>query len=129
MRLAYHLTSAEWLADSLAAGGNSFLPEAFERDGFVHLTHGIQGVLDAGNRYYRDDAREYVLLTVDLALVGAEVLYEDSAERFPHIYGSIERAAISDVHRVQRAPDGTFLSVGGSVLHLLGTSDNEEAGR
>jgi uncharacterized protein (DUF952 family) len=113
MRIAYHLVAQDWyLAQPSDA---DYLPEAFERDGFVHLTHGIESALAVGTAYYRADNRPYLLLMVDLGHVAADVRYDDPDQRYPHIYGPIDRAAIIEVHRANRAPDGSFLNVGAAL--------------
>ncbi len=92
-------------------GQGTYLPEAFAREGFIHCSDGEARVLEAGNRYYRDDPRPYLLLDIDLSKVGAPAIYEDEARCFPHIYGPLEREAVVRVRRVERAADGTFLTV------------------
>jgi uncharacterized protein (DUF952 family) len=86
-----------------------YLPEAFDRDGFIHCTDGAQNVADVGNRYYRDDPRPFVVLVIDVAKVGERVVYEDDARIYPHIYGPLRREAIVAVAPVPRGVDGTFL--------------------
>jgi uncharacterized protein (DUF952 family) len=112
MRHAYHLVAAEWFCAQ--AVDRDYLPEAFGQEGFIHLTHGIEQVLAAGNRYYRADPRRYLLLTVDLDAVTAPVRYEptDPERTFPHIYGPLPRRAITAIQEVERDSDGAFLSAG-----------------
>src|SRR5215216_147580 len=109
MTIAYHLTPEPWYRNQPA--DQPYLPEDFARDGFVHLTHDSDEVLDVGNRYYRADPRPYLLLTVDLARLSAEVRYDDPEQRFPHVYGALDRPAIIAVIQVRRAADGTFVAV------------------
>lgn len=109
--MTFHLApESVWLAHQLQA---AYRPEGFEAEGFIHCTDGEALLIDVGNRYYRDDPRPYVVLDVDLARVSAPVVYEDEARQFPHIYGPIEREAVSRVRRVVRGLDGAFLSIGG----------------
>jgi uncharacterized protein (DUF952 family) len=109
MNNAYHLTSEAWFCaqpdDAL------YLPEAYAADGFTHLTHGLDAVLAAGNRYYSADPRPYLLLTIDLDQLSAEVRYDDPARQFPHVYGALERAAITRAQRVTRDGAGRFVGV------------------
>jgi uncharacterized protein (DUF952 family) len=109
MPTAYHLTPAPWFRAQLPDA--PYLPEAFAADGFIHLTHGLEAVLAAGNRYYTADPRPYLLLTVDLARVAAPVRYDDAQRQFPHLYGPLERAAIVAVQRVTRDAAGRFVGV------------------
>ena len=113
MPLDYHLAPDAWYHGQDAS--QPYQPEEFDRAGFIHLTHGIEATLAAGNRSYTSDSRAYVLLTVDLDRVTAEVRYEDTDQRYPHVYGVLDRAAIIEIHRVNRGPDGRFLGVGGAL--------------
>lgn len=110
MTIAYHLVPQAWFAAQPA--DCAYLPEAFASEGFIHLTHGIPEVLAAGNRYYTADPRPYLLLTVDLGAVTAEIRYEDAARQFPHIHGPLDRAAIVAIVPVERDKTGAFLAVG-----------------
>jgi uncharacterized protein (DUF952 family) len=109
MNTAYHLTPAAWFRAQ--PDDAPYLPEAYARDGFVHLTHGIDAVLVAGNRYYSADPRPYLLLTVALDQLSAEVRYDDPARQFPHVYGALERVALTRVQRVERDEAGRFVGV------------------
>lgn len=107
--LAYHLVAEDWYRRQPAA--EPYLPQAYSLDGFVHLTHGEHEVIEAGNRYYTGDPRPYLLLTIDLNRINAEVRYEDPDRRFPHVYGPIDRVAILAVRAVDRGPMGQFLAI------------------
>ena len=37
----------------------------------------------------------------------------DGDERYPHVYGPLDRSAITDVHPIERAADATFLRIEG----------------
>lgn len=68
-------------------------------EGFIHCSRRDQlaGVFDA---FYADLTEPLVLLTVDPALLGAEVREEEPAPGaglFPHIYGPIPVAAVTEV--------------------------------
>jgi uncharacterized protein (DUF952 family) len=117
-RYAYHLVAADWFQAQPV--DRAYLPEAFAREGFIHLTHGLDAVLAVGNRYYRADPRPYLLLTVDLAAVTAPVRYADSDlhQSFPHLHGPLERAALVAVQGVERGADGTFERLHGVAASL-----------
>lgn len=109
--IAFHLVPEAWYrAQPLDA---PYLPEPFAQDGFVHLTHGEQAVLDTGNRYYRTVPGRFLLLTVDLASLAGAVRYDDPARQYPHVYGPLERAAIVAVRVVERDAAGAFVAIGG----------------
>lgn len=88
-----------------------YLPAAYPEDGFVHCTDGDAGMVETANRFYRDDPRPFVVLTVDLEATGSPWRFDDEAERFPHIYGPIDPAAVLDVRRMVRDADGTFTGI------------------
>ncbi len=111
MNIAYHLVpEAVYAAQST---GQDYLPEAFNAEGFVHLAHGLDEVLAVGNALYRDDPQPYLLLTVDLDRVkpSIQIRYDDPDRRYPHVYGPLDRGAVIDVQRLNRAPDGSFTGV------------------
>jgi uncharacterized protein (DUF952 family) len=65
---------------------------------------------DTANRHYRDDPRPFLVLTVDLDAAGSPWQIDEPGAPYPHVYGSIDRAAILDVRPMPRDPDGTFRS-------------------
>jgi uncharacterized protein (DUF952 family) len=108
-----HLTSeATWRTQ---ANSDWYEPEAFAQDGFIHCTDGEENVLRTGNRYYRDDPRAYVLFVIDIERVEPRVVYEDANRMFPHIHGRLNQNAVVDVRIIERADDGAFLGVDGSL--------------
>jgi uncharacterized protein (DUF952 family) len=106
---AVHLVAEEWYRGQQA--NPVYLPEGFDDDGFIHLTHGTEAVMAVGNAFYRGDPRPYLLLTIDLGRAGAEVCYDDASRRYPHLYGPLEWEAITAVQRVVRGADGSFHGV------------------
>ena len=105
--LTFHLVSEQdWAATDASA---AYVPAAFERDGFIHCTDGVEELVRTANRYYRDDPHAFVALVIDRARVTAPVRYEDAGHIYPHVYGALNRDAIVEVLPMQRAQDGTFL--------------------
>ena len=106
--IAYHLTPVEaWAA---APDGDPFRAASLEDEGFVHLTHRMADLVAVANTFYRDDPRPHVVLTIDLASLDAPWRY-DGDERYPHVYGPIDRPAIGEVRPIPRSPDGEFLPI------------------
>jgi uncharacterized protein (DUF952 family) len=107
----YHLAPAArwhaWPADQ------PYLPAEYNADGFIHCTAGDALMIAVANRFYRATAGDFVLLVINPAQLTALLKWEpssdDLAERFPHIYGPIDRAAVQEVRTVRRAVDGEFL--------------------
>lgn len=67
-------------------------------EGFIHCSfpHQVRGVAAA----FYADIEELVLLTIDPLLLDAEVRVEDTTgggKDFPHIYGPLPVAAVTDV--------------------------------
>lgn len=109
MAITYHLTPDDvWKRQRSAPW---YQPEAFQDEGFIHCTDGLDNLIDVGNRYYTAEPRSFVCLVIDLDRVSADVKYEDDARIFPHIYGPLETDAIIDVRPVERTADGHFVAV------------------
>ena len=106
--LTYHLVAEPVYQDW--DGSQDYTPEDYEQDGFIHCTDGIANVLATANRYYKDDKRHWLVLVIDKDLVRAEVKYEDEEKIYPHIYGTLNRAAIVSELPVKR-DHGTFVSL------------------
>jgi uncharacterized protein (DUF952 family) len=106
----FHIAErAEW-----RAAGDGYAPAAFAAEGFVHCSYGHQ-VLATAHRYYRG-REDLVLLEIDESKLTAPVIVEPSpasGERFPHVYGRIERGAVVAEHELVVGEDGDFLSPDG----------------
>lgn len=103
--LTYHLVSAE---EWHAAPDAPYLPAAFPQDGFIHTTHTAVEVAAAGNRFYKADPRPYLAVVIDLRRLASPWRY-DGDERFPHIYGPLNRDAVLAAPPAPRETDGAFL--------------------
>lgn len=90
----------------------SYFPEAYEQDGFIHCTDGDEELVSVGNRFYANDVRSFLVLTVDLGANGERWIYEDAGQIFPHIYGPIHPASVVAIRPVRRDSDGTFTGFG-----------------
>ena len=86
-----------------------YLPAAYAEDGFVHCTDGDEEMTAVANRFYRDDPRSFLLLTIDLDRTGSPWRFDDPERRYPHVYGSIDPRSVLGVRRMRRGPDGAFL--------------------
>lgn len=107
MRPTFHLVPEPlWTA---ADAGTPYCHASLEMEGFIHCTDGRDAVVAVGNRYYRDDPRPFVILTVDLDRAGSPWRVEPPGSPYPHVYGPIDRAAIVGVEPMRRSADGTFV--------------------
>jgi uncharacterized protein (DUF952 family) len=101
-----HLTPADvW---SSQEDGETYEPEAFRADGFIHLTIGEANLIEIANLFYRDDPRTYVVLTIHPGSITAPVRFDDDSGRYPHVYGTLNTDAVMAVTTVRRDDDGSF---------------------
>lgn len=108
MRPTYHLAPATaWATRDPVA---PIAPPSLAAEGFIHCTDGADAMVETANRHYRDDPREFVVLTIDLDMTGSPWRFDDPAEAYPHVYGPIDPAAVRDVTPILRDADGTFRS-------------------
>lgn len=92
-----------------ASCGDTLRPPSLSTEGFVHLSFADQ-VEGSANRHC-SQASSLVALEVDPVLVGSQVRVEDSYDSgtsFPHVYGPLPRAAVTAVHPMSRAADGSW---------------------
>lgn len=125
----FHLIQAS-LWDAAVAAGDVYYPPTYAEDGFTHGTSNPQKLLAVANHFYPDVEGDWYCLRMTVASLqatGVETIYEGTApvgdiqpdfegsqdELFPHILGGISPDAVLEVHPVQRADDGTFLSISG----------------
>ncbi|MBA2755670.1 MAG: DUF952 domain-containing protein [Chloroflexia bacterium] len=96
-----------WLGND----GDTYLPEAFAREGFIHCTIGDGEVVAAANRFYTGDPRPFLVLTLDPAKLTSPVRIEDPRSVFPHIFGPLNVDAVTATRRLERDASGTFLGI------------------
>lgn len=89
----------------------AYLPAAYPADGFIHCTDGDEGMVTTANRFYRDDPQAFLVLTVDLDATGSPWRFDDPGQKYPHVYGSIDPAAVVEVRRMARDADGAFIGI------------------
>ena len=111
MRPTFHLVPRDtWqTADPRA----SYAAPSLADEGFIHCTDGTDEMVATANRHYRDDPRVFLVLTVDLDVVGSPWRIEDERGIYPHIFGPIAREAVIRVVPAPRDADGSFLTFGG----------------
>jgi uncharacterized protein (DUF952 family) len=110
MRPTHHLVPAEvWAA---ADPGTPYAAGSLASEGFIHCTDGVAALGVTFDRYYADDPRPFLALTVDLDALDVPWRYDVPDSPYPHIYGTVARPAIVTVERVARDPDGRFAGLG-----------------
>lgn len=89
--LIHVATTEDWEART----ADRYQPAGLAGEGFVHccVAGQLAGVLD---RYYQG-REDLVILRIDPAGLTSDVVWEDTTgrgERFPHVYGPIDTAAV-----------------------------------
>ncbi len=107
MRLTYHLMSRDWWTASDPAA--PLASPSLGVEGFIHCTDGAPEMLATANRHYRDDPREFLVLTIDLDRAGSPWRVDDPGGIYPHVFGPIDRSALVAVVPAPRDPEGNFL--------------------
>jgi uncharacterized protein (DUF952 family) len=107
--VTYHLVPVPvWDA---ASGEATYVPEAYDADGFIHCTNGIDEIVAVGNLFYQGDPRPFQVLALDVDQIEAEVRYDAPGEVYPHIYGPLNASAVIATYSVIRDDAGRFLDV------------------
>ena len=103
-RPTFHLVPVDvWDAADPAA---PYAAASLEREGFIHCTDGVAALAATFERHYLADPRQFVALTVDLDALDVPWRFDVPGSPYPHIYGTIPRAAILEVSEVVRGSDG-----------------------
>ena len=118
--IAYHLAPVEVWERQKAAG--SYVPEAFQSDGFVHATNGLERLLWVANEFYTADERPYTVIVLDVSKLSSPMRYDDPEEQFPHIYGPLNVDAVVGQLSVERGENGSFVSVSGGQEGTIAAS-------
>ncbi len=108
MTIIYHLVPTDYWEAQPA--DRPYVPADYGREGFIHCTRGEEQIAVVANRYYRNDARAWLVLALDEQAITAEVKYEPGGDSllYPHIYGALNRDAIREILSMPREADGTF---------------------
>ncbi len=106
--IAYHLVPSA--AGEAAPPDAPFRPASLTAEGFVHLTHRMADLVDVANALYHDEAGPHVVLMIELGHLASPWRY-DGDQRYPHVYGPLDRAAILEVRPIDRDATGRFLPI------------------
>lgn len=111
--MIYHVALAShWdAAQTTGSYRISTLGRTLDDEGFIHCSYADQ-VAGVADTFYRGVTEPLVLLTVDTARVGSEVIAENAGggiELFPHVYGPIPVAAVAAVTALARDEGGRIL--------------------
>lgn len=96
-------------------------PDSLSDAGFVHCSPDAPTTLAVANTLYGDRSEQFVALVLDPDRLAAPVRNEPPAPRppegvpdgtlFPHVYGPLERSAVTDVTYARRDGAGRFVSL------------------
>jgi len=102
----YHIARRRDWERSVKSG--EYTGDTLEGEGFIHCSTGEQ-VVRVANAFYRGQDG-LVLLEIDPAHLVPNVRWEASpeGELFPHVYGPLNREAVSKVFDFFPEPDGLF---------------------
>lgn len=107
--ITYHLVPEPvWERSRQAA---TYVPEAYDQDGFIHCTNGTDQLVDVANLFYANDPRPFRVLVLNIGSIESEVRYDDPDQVFPHIYGPLNTSAVRGELAVRRDHSGAFLSI------------------
>lgn len=109
----FHIALREDWESAVARGAPyavSTRGRTLEDVGFVHasLEHQVAGI---ANLFYRDCEKPLCVLVIDEKRLDVPVVYEKAAggsERFPHVYGPLDQAAVTEVLPLRADADGTY---------------------
>jgi uncharacterized protein (DUF952 family) len=113
--MIFHLLPlASWRSDPEAA----YVPGTVGAEPFVHASPDEATMLAVANAFYRDAGEPLVVLALDEARLSAPVKWEAAdpspppgvppATLFPHVYGPLERAAVTGVRHLRTDVTGRF---------------------
>jgi uncharacterized protein (DUF952 family) len=103
-----HITTrTDW---EQAATDGEYRPASLDAEGFIHLSTPTQ-VVETANQFFRGQAG-LVLLVIDAARLTVSLRWEPApdrdGERFPHLYGPLNVAAVARAVDFAPNADGTF---------------------
>lgn len=103
--MLFHIVPlTDWAADP----EGPYRPSSLATEGFVHCSPDKAAALAIADAHYREVPGPLLALVVEEARLTADVRWEGS---FPHVYGPVERAAVTEVLEVRRGPDGQALEL------------------
>jgi uncharacterized protein (DUF952 family) len=106
MRCIYHLVPA---ADWAKQAAGPYRVASLDSEGFIHCSNRDQ-VARVANLFYADQS-EMVVLSIAAELLTSPLRDDDigTGERFPHVYGPINREAIVEVTTLSRDARGKWI--------------------
>jgi uncharacterized protein (DUF952 family) len=106
MQPIYHLVlRSAWERDP----SQPYRADSLATEGFIHCSLAGQ-VAGAANRFYAD-AKDLIVVTIDTSRLSSPLREEPAAngELFPHIYGPLNRDAVTAAVPLKRGEDGRWV--------------------
>jgi uncharacterized protein (DUF952 family) len=101
----YHIVSR---TDWEHSGPEPYRAASLAGEGFIHCSYRDQ-VARIANLFYRDQT-DLIVLAIDPAKLTSPLRAEDVAgERFPHVYGPIDRSAVVSWQALERTTNGDWI--------------------
>ncbi len=116
--IVLHLMPAPWWRAWMA--GDHYEPESLVAEGFVHCTAGDDLMLQVANRFYAGTGDELVAVALDTERLTSALRWEaaahpdgsaggDGEPLFPHVYGPLDRQAVTGARLIVRDAGGRFV--------------------
>ncbi len=108
--LIYHLCLRKQWEHSMNEG--QYEADSLVLEGFIHCSQRDQ-IIPVANRYYKGTL-DMVVLAIDPQTLVSEIRWEAVRdEKYPHVYGPVNREAVLSVHDILPDQDGIFRSFSG----------------
>jgi uncharacterized protein (DUF952 family) len=105
--MIYHIAEKDaWLT---CINKSEYYQKEYQKDGFIHCSDGHQ-VEQAANWLFKGK-KNLVLLKIDPTKLNSRTIYESprgTSEKFPHIYGTVNKQAIVKVSELTCNENGEF---------------------
>lgn len=106
--IIYHITRKNEIIKIL--NGEEYAGDSLRTEGFIHCSN-LDQVIGIANQRFKGQTG-LVLLCIETDLVKPEIRYENlegGKKLFPHIYGALNRNAISNLVYLTSGDDGNFV--------------------
>ena len=108
-----HIVKRDDWEDAIRKG--EYAPASLETEGFIHCSTAAQ-VVETANLFYRGQS-DLVIVCLEEAHLTSRLIYEPTVHAgdqraallFPHIYGPLNLAAVSEVHKFPCDAEGRFV--------------------
>ena len=106
--MIYHMLPATVWARQ--ASDEAYAGDTLASEGFIHCTDQPARLVWVANRFYRQQAVDFLILCIEPTRVQAEIKWEQADQQiFPHIYGPLNQDAVVNVVQFPRDAAGAFL--------------------